>query len=186
MIIFMGVAGSGKSLQGKKLADSFGLPWLSTGEFLRMLTSGKQRKDMVAGKLMKDDEIISLVQKIFTVVDVHNEFVLDGFPRTVAQADWLISQRKYKQLEITAVINMKADLKVVEGRLHSRGRVDDNAEAIKERFSEYEKSVIPIIDDFKKAGVPVIDIDAGQTVDLVNKDIVSAVESLINDNPDKN
>ena len=49
MIIFMGVAGSGKSSQGRRLADERGLPWLSTGEFLRMLIAGEKRKDMVAG-----------------------------------------------------------------------------------------------------------------------------------------
>ena len=113
MIIFTGVAGSGKSVQGKMLADYLGLPWLSTGEFLRMLISGERRKDMLAGKLIEDKEIISLVQKIFNVVDTKNEFILDGFPRTVAQADWLLNQAKHGQLKLTAVVNLKADKKAV-------------------------------------------------------------------------
>ncbi len=65
----MGVAGSGKSVQGRMLADRLALPWLSTGEFLRMLVSGEKRKDMIAGKLLSDNEIITLVQRIFTIID---------------------------------------------------------------------------------------------------------------------
>ena len=82
MIIFTGVAGSGKSMQGRMLADHQALPWLSTGEFLRMLVSGDERRDMLAGKLLDDEEIISLVQKIFNDVGVEEEFEMDGFPRT--------------------------------------------------------------------------------------------------------
>ena len=61
MIIFMGVAGSGKSVQGRLLADTLGLPWLSTGEFLRMLISGQRRKDMQAGKLLDIDCLNHLI-----------------------------------------------------------------------------------------------------------------------------
>ena len=108
MIIFMGVAGSGKSSQGRQLADEKGLPWLSTGEFLRMMIAGDKRKDMLQGKLLGDEEIISMVQKIFAVVDTDDEFILDGFPRTAAQADWLLSQVKYGQLHVPAVICLDA------------------------------------------------------------------------------
>ncbi len=66
----MGVAGSGKSVQGKLLADQLALPWLSTGEFLRMLIAGKRRREMLEGKLLPDQEIITLIRKIFSVVDI--------------------------------------------------------------------------------------------------------------------
>ena len=148
MIIFTGVAGSGKSVQGKMLADYLGLPWLSTGEFLRMLISGERRKDMLAGKLIEDKEIISLVQKIFNVVDTKNEFILDGFPRTVAQ-----------------------DKKAVRKRLLARGRQDDTESAIEERFKEYNNSILPILEHFKDAGVPIHDITADQEVDIVQRSI---------------
>jgi adenylate kinase len=177
MIIFTGVAGSGKSLQGKKLADTKGLPWLSTGEFLRMLISGDRRKDMLEGKLLEDQEIIALVQRIFNVVDVKNEFVLDGFPRTVAQADWLLNQAKHGQLGITAVIHLKASEEAVKNRLLSRGRQDDTDEAIAERFKEYTDSIVPILEHFKVAGVPVYDIDGEQDVETVHKAIMTALET---------
>lgn len=175
MIILMGVAGSGKSVQGRLLADQQALPWLSTGEFLRMLISGQQRKDMVAGKLLDDQQIISLVQKIFTVVDVKQEFILDGFPRTSAQADWLLGQVKYGQLNVTAVIHLVAPEQVVMQRLLSRGRQDDNAQAIHERFKEYEDSIKPILSRFKQADIPVHDIDAQQAADQVHKNILSVL-----------
>ena len=159
MIIFMGVAGAGKSMQGKMLADAVGLPWVSTGEFLRMLTSGDRRKQMLAGKLLSDAEIITLVQKIFAVVDTEHEFVLDGFPRTLRQADWLLTQVKHEQLNITAVVDLEINQKVVEDRLLNRGRLDDTEEAIVERFREHAELTLPIIDEFRQAGIPVHQVD---------------------------
>ena len=176
MIIFMGVAGSGKSMQGRMLADQMALPWLSTGEFLRMLVAGDKRRDMVAGKLLDDTEIISLVQKIFQIVDSNEEFVLDGFPRTTAQAEWLLSQVKHGQLKVTAVIHLVASEEAVMARLLSRGRQDDNEEAVRERFNEYEQAAKPIIKDFRDAKVPVFDINGEQSVEQVNKDILKALE----------
>ena len=175
MIIFMGVAGAGKSVQGRMVADELGYPWLSTGEFLRMLISGQRRKDMQAGQLLKDNEVISLVRQIFGVVDTDNEFVLDGFPRTPAQADWLLSQVKHKQLHMTAVVHLTASKEGVRSRLLARGRVDDHEEAINQRFKEYEEQILVIIDDFRKAGVTVYDIDADRTIAEVNKDIMAAL-----------
>ena len=178
MIIFMGVAGSGKSAQGRLLADRLGFPWLSTGEFLRMLISGERRKEMLAGKLLDDTEIISLVQKIFRIVDTDHEFVMDGFPRTVAQADWLLSQRRHGQLDITAVIHLQASEEVVIKRLLSRGRQDDLEEVIRERFREYEQATRPIINDLKKDGVPIFEINGVGEIESIHDDIVRAVASV--------
>jgi adenylate kinase len=179
VIIFMGVAGAGKSVQGRRLADDMGYPWLSTGEFLRMLISGQRRIDMQAGQLIQDDEIIALVRKIFGVVDTENEFVLDGFPRTAAQADWLLSQVKHKQLSMTGVIHLTASKEGVRKRLLKRGRVDDTEEAINQRFREYEEQILIIIEDFRKAGVPVHDINAERSIEKVNADIVKALTPVI-------
>ena len=176
MIIFMGVAGSGKSVQGRKLADKLGLPWLSTGEFLRMLIAGERRQQMLAGKLLDDQEIIALVQKIFGVIDVEQEFVLDGFPRTPAQADWLLSQEKHGQLDITAVIHLEASEDAVQKRLLSRGRPDDTKEAISERFTEYRQTILPILAHFKEAGIKVHTINAEQPVEVIHNEILKAVE----------
>jgi adenylate kinase len=175
MIIFMGVAGSGKSLQGKMLADVQGLPWLSTGEFLRMLISGERRKAMVEGKLLTDKEIIELVQKIFTLVDTKQEFVLDGFPRSTGQADWLLNQVKYDQLRVTAIIHLTATEAEVQKRLLERGRPDDYQAAIEERFKEYHDTIMPILEQFKSAGIPIKEVNGEQAVEKVHADIIQAL-----------
>jgi adenylate kinase len=169
----MGVAGAGKSVQGRKLADELGLPWLSTGEFLRMLISGERRKEMQDGKLLEDKEIISLVRKIFAVVDVNQEFILDGFPRTVGQADWLLGQVKHGQLHITAVIHIKASEDVVTARLMKRGRQDDHADAIAARFKEYREAILPILEEFKNAGTHVYEVDGDRSEAAVYTDILA-------------
>jgi len=178
VIVFMGVAGSGKSVQGRLLADELALPWLSTGEFLRMLVSGDRRKDMLAGKLLSDREIIKLVQKIFAMIDVHEEFILDGFPRTVSQADWLLNQHKHGQLDVTAVIHLTVGEQTVLDRLLRRGRQDDHKEAILERFREYEEITKPILDHFRSAKVPIFDIDGEDSVNTIHQEIKQAITSL--------
>src|SRR6478736_5444274 len=92
MIILMGVSGSGKSSQGKILADEHGYAWISTGEILRVLVTGKRRHEMLQGKLLSDEEMIAILDKVLELIDVEQEFVLDGFPRTIPQADWLLEQ----------------------------------------------------------------------------------------------
>jgi adenylate kinase len=176
MIIFMGVAGAGKSIQGKLLADRVGLPWLSTGEFFRMLVSGQKRKDMVAGKLLGDHDTISLVQKVFAIVGTDQEFVLDGFPRTLPQADWLLSQVKHGQLNITAVVQLNTPEEIVQQRLLNRGRQDDTAEAISRRFEEYRQLTVPIIEEFREAGVRVVDIEGNGDVETIHRKIVTALQ----------
>ncbi|MDB5163412.1 MAG: adenylate kinase [Candidatus Saccharibacteria bacterium] len=182
MIIFMGVAGSGKSLQGRRLADELALPWLSTGEFLRMLVSGERRIAMVEGKLLGDQEIIALVQKILHMIDTNEEFVLDGFPRTVTQADWLLSQIKHGQLKMTGVIHLVASEDTVTKRLLARGRPDDSEPVIRTRFEEYEKTTKPIVRAFKDAGIAVYDIDSDQPPNKVYQAILSALRRPVDAN----
>jgi adenylate kinase len=172
----MGVAGSGKSIQGKLLADQLALPWLSTGEFLRMLIAGEKRREMLEGKLLEDQEIIALVRKIFTIIDTNEEFVLDGFPRTAAQAEWLLSEVKHGQLRVTAVIHLIASQEAVMSRLLNRGRPDDHQEAIGERFKEFEQAIKPILEQFKQASIPVHDINGEQSIENVHSEILKAVD----------
>ncbi|MBI3624331.1 nucleoside monophosphate kinase, partial [Candidatus Saccharibacteria bacterium] len=179
MIVFMGVAGAGKSLQGRLLADEAGLPWLSTGQFLRMLISGQERKDMLVGKLLDDQEMFSLVQKIFGIVDTTHEFVLDGFPRTGPQADWLIKGANNSGPTVTVVINLQASEAVVRDRLLARGRLDDTQTAIHNRFEEYKTMTLPILDQFRVAGIPLKDINGDQTSEKVHQDIMAALQGMI-------
>lgn len=159
MILLMGVAGAGKSMQGRMLADEHGYAWVSTGEILRVLVTGKRRQEMLQGKLLNDIEVVELLDKVFELINTNDEFVLDGFPRTVPQADWLLRQVKKGRFKLTAVVNLVASQEAVTKRLVGRGRPDDTEEAIAERFAEYEAVTKPIIDHFREEGVAVHDVD---------------------------
>lgn len=172
----MGLAGSGKSMQGKLLADYLGYPWLSTGEFLRMLVTGQQRKKMLSGELLLDDEIISQMQKIFGLIDTDKEFILDGFPRTLAQAEWLLGQVKFGQIKATAVIHITVPIKIAKDRLMSRGRQDDNDNAIKDRLKTFQNTELPIIQSFKNASIPIFDIDGSGSPEKVHSEILKYIK----------
>jgi len=172
----MGVAGAGKSMQGKILADEHGYAWISTGEILRVLVTGKRRQEMLQGKLLSDEEMMNLMDKVLELIDTKQEFVLDGFPRTVPQADWLLEQVHKGRFPLTAVVHLHATEEVVRGRLLGRGRQDDNEEAIAKRFSEYNEATLPIIDHLEREGAKVCKIDAAQDPRIVHDAILKCVD----------
>lgn len=176
MIILTGVAGAGKSLQGRLFADEHGYAWISTGELFRVLVTGERRQRMLAGELLSDEEVIALVDKTLKLIDVNEEFVLDGFPRTKVQTDWLIGEVTSGRLQLTAVFNLTADRAVVKKRLLARGRQDDTDQAIAKRFTEYETTTLPILDYFKAAGAPVYSIDADQDPITVHDQIMQYID----------
>jgi adenylate kinase len=117
MIILTGVVGAGKSMQGRLFADEHGYAWISTGELFRVLVTGERRAQMLEGKLLSDDEVIALVDKTLKLIDLDQEFVLDGFPRTKVQTDWLLKQVEDGRLKLTAVFNLAASREIVKKRL---------------------------------------------------------------------
>jgi adenylate kinase len=176
VIILTGVAGAGKSMQGKILADEHGYAWISTGEILRVLVTGKRRHEMLQGKLLSDEEMINLMDKVLELIDTQQEFVLDGFPRTVPQADWLLEQVHKNRFKLSAVIHLAASEDVVRSRLLERGRQDDTEEAIAKRFNEYRAATLPIIEHLRQEGANVCDIDASQEPRAVHDAILKCVD----------
>lgn len=176
MIILMGVAGAGKSMQGKLLADEHGYSWISTGELFRVLVTGSRRQQMLEGKLLSDDEVIDLVDKTLNDIDPNNEFVLDGFPRTKPQVDWLLKQVEAGRMKLTAVVNLSTTREVVKERLLARGRQDDTAEVIEKRFADYESSTLPILDYLKEVGAPIFDINADQEPQVIHQEILGHIK----------
>jgi len=176
MIILMGVAGAGKSMQGRLLADEHGYPWISTGEILRVLITGKRRQEMLEGKLLSDEEMIRVMDKVLDLIDPSQEFVLDGFPRTVIQADWLLDQVEQGRFKLSAVIHLTASEETVRQRLLDRGRLDDTEEAINERFREYHAVTLPILEHFKEENIDVYTIDAAQSPGNVHDQIVARID----------
>ena len=176
MIILMGIAGSGKGTQGKLLADKYGFHWISTGEILRIYITGERRQRMLAGELLNDQEIIDILDKVLLSLPDDLETVLDGFPRTLPQAQWLLDQAQAGRFKITEVFYLIASPQAVMDRLIKRGRPDDHDRAIQERFGEYEKATLPIVDWFDKEGVPVVRIDAERPIGEIHQDIVKQLK----------
>src|ERR1700721_857264 len=146
MIILMGVAGAGKSLQGQMFVDGQGYHWLSTGELFRSQLSEERQKELATGKLLGDQEVIDLVDKTIEEIDSNKKVVMDGFPRTISQCQWLLDQVKKERFDIEAVFVLVVSFEVVKKRLLNRGRSDDSETAIKQRFDEYTNKTAPVID----------------------------------------
>jgi adenylate kinase len=172
MIILIGMAGSGKSTQGQILAEHLKCPWISVGNVLRAHVNGKYAKKLLAGELISDQELFPLLEKEFERIHAKSqEFILDGSPRTMEQAEWLVGKVKKHELKMTSVIHLNTNRDVAKARLLSRGRPDDHEKAINERFAEYEKVIIPILSYMQNQGFPIYEIDAEQPKEKVDQDI---------------
>lgn len=175
MIILTGIFGSGKSLQSQLLAKDLGYQWISTGEIFRTQLSEERQKELSTGKLLDDTEVIALVDKTLKSLNDANKVILDGFPRTIVQAEWLLSQFQHQRIELDKVINLVAPKEVIMTRLLARGRSDDNEAVIKERFKEYDTKTLPILNFFRQNGILITDINADQTPEAVHAAIISNI-----------
>lgn len=172
----MGVAGAGKSVQGTLLAEHIGYQWLSTGEYLRANISGQRRQEMMEGRLLNDQEIIDILKDFFAEIKDQDKCILDGFPRTLNQAKWLLDEHNIGRVHISDVVYLKASKEVVRKRLLARGRPDDTPEVLDNRFEEYEKLTLPIIDWFTQQGVVVHEINAERSVEEIRLDILAKLQ----------
>ena len=177
MILLMGIAGSGKGTQGKMLADQHGFHLISMGDVLRMYITGPRRQRMLAGELLDDEEIIDIVSNVLTSLPDEEEVILDGFPRTIPQAKWLLEQTKTGRFTIKNVFHLVASREAVKSRLMNRGRIDDKEEAIEERFNEYQRSTEPLLKWLTENGVTVNNINAERSVETINDDLVAHLKN---------
>src|SRR3989344_2671870 len=134
MISFIGITGSGKSTQAEILGKRLGCPVISTG------------KEAADGKLIDDQVTINLLEEELKKAGADKkEVILDGSPRSLDQARWLISRFKSGEFKFTAFIHLNASERVVRQRLLARGRYDDTNSSIAKRFDEYHKKVEPVL-----------------------------------------
>lgn len=178
MIIMLGVAGSGKSTQSQLLASYGDYTWLSMGEILRRSITDARRDDMLAGKVLNEADVIAILAPILHQHGNTSKVILDGFPRGLKQAEWLLAQRKAGNIVIQAVVHLQAHKSAVKARLLARGRQDDTETAIAARFYEYEHTVKPIIASMESSGVPIIDINAEQAANEVSIEIIDGLKSV--------
>lgn len=178
MILLMGIAGSGKGTQGKMLSDQKGFHLISMGDVVRMYVTGEQRERMLAGGLLDDDEIIKIVDKVLASIGDNEEVILDGFPRTIPQAEWLLEQVSKGRFSLNKAFHLVASRQAVKQRLLGRARIDDVESSIEKRFDEYENSTAPILQWLADHGVSIINIDAERRPEVVNSDIVSHLKEI--------
>ncbi|MPY76787.1 MAG: adenylate kinase [Alphaproteobacteria bacterium] len=167
-VILLGPPGAGKGTQAQRLVEKYGIVQLSTGDILRGAVAsgsalGKQAKEvMEAGQLMPDDLMIRIISDRIDQPDCANGFILDGFPRTVPQADALDTLLSQKGLRLDHVIELKVDDAALVARIRGRAseesaagkaRADDNAETLKKRLAVYHEQTAPILPYYRRKGV---------------------------------
>lgn len=177
MIIIVGVAGAGKSSQCALLKASGRYQWLSVGQLLRDdITDPQAKQDILDGKMLSDDTVITMVDERIKQMGDSPELVLDGYPRTVRQVDWLMKAHDEGSIRINHVVHLEVAEEVAYDRLLGRGRSDDYEQAISERFSEYRETIWPIIKQFESKGVHLSEINGEQPIDTVHRNLLSLLE----------
>lgn len=177
MIILLGIQGSGKGTQAELLVNRGIVKNLSMGEILRHRATEEQQKQMLAGVMVGDDEIRGYLLEELRQIGDSPEIVLDGFPRTLHQAEWLLKQREIGVLKISAVVNLSAPESVVKKRLLLRGRQDDTPKAITKRINIYQETFKSILQVLGNAEIPILEINADQTPEKIHSDILKELQT---------
>ncbi len=167
-VIILGPPGAGKGTQSRRLAANYGLQTLSTGEILRAAAVsgseiGQRAKEfMDKGNLVPDEMVIEIVAERISEPDCENGFILDGFPRTVPQAEALDAMLADKGLQLDHVIELKVKEEALVARILGRanelaatgqGRADDTEETLRERLAVYRDRTVPILPYYSDRGL---------------------------------
>jgi adenylate kinase len=181
-LIFLGPPGAGKGTQSQIIADSLGVPHISTGDILRSAIAegtplGIKAKSYVDnGDLVPDELILDLIEERLTKNDAQKGWILDGFPRNVAQADFLTNLLDELNQSCDAVINLDVTDEVVMKRLLSRGRKDDSEETIKNRLVVYRQQTAPLIDYYQQRHL-MKNVNGSRQLSEVSQEIEAIVKS---------
>lgn len=192
-MILLGPPGAGKGTQAQRLVDKFTIPQLSTGDMLRAAQQagteiGKRAKAVMdAGELVSDAIVNAIVSERIDQPDCANGFILDGYPRTLAQADAVEEMLESKGLKLDVVIELVVDDKALVGRILRRAeeaaaagkpvRKDDNAEVFDERLREYYKKTAPLT-GYYYAKRLLRTVDGMNDIDDVGDEIEAVLESI--------
>lgn len=151
LVILMGSAGAGKTVQGQRLASELGWTHLSTGVLLR--ADATRAAQLATGKLTPPSEVERVLEQSVYAAAPDRTIVLDGFPRMVDQAEWLDGQLRVWKRAIKQVLLLEVSPEVSHSRLSARGRTDDTPAAQAVKQSAYELETKPVLDYYESRGL---------------------------------
>jgi len=177
MIVFFGPAGAGKSVQGQILAARMGWRWLSAGQLLRDTRDSELSRIMHEGNMVPHEAITKIMGEAISGATNIDQLILDGFPRMLQQAQWLVDSQPQHGRSIGLVVVLEVPREELLKRLEIRGRVDDTPEAIDNRLSIYRQEMYPVLDYLTQQGIPVVHIDGQGSVGQVHDRVVAELTS---------
>ena len=189
-LILLGPPGAGKGTQAKILIEAYGIPQLSTGDILRSAIANKTAMGLAAkeimdrGDLVPDEVVNGIISERLDQEDARKGFVLDGFPRTIPQAEALDAMLAEKGMALDAVVEISADPDVLVERIVNRAkesaatgaRADDNVEIVRNRLNVYRELTEPLVGYYKAQGL-VKTVDGMQPVEEVTASIRRALHN---------
>ena len=186
-LILLGPPGAGKGTQAQRLVERHGVVPLSTGDMLRAAVAagtpvGLRAKDIMArGELVPDEIVVAIVADRIDEPDARNGFILDGFPRTVAQAEALERMLAEKGMKLDAVVELRVDDRILLDRIRTRVaasggavRADDTPEALERRLQVYHAQTAPLIAFYRDKGL-LRTVDGMAPIDEVAREIERAL-----------
>lgn len=184
-VVLMGAPGAGKGTQAKLLQQALGLPQVATGDLFRKNLKNQTELGKLAqqymdkGELVPDQVTIAMVENRLSQPDCTQGAILDGFPRTPAQADAL-NQLLLKfngQINIVPFINVAQEILVnrLIKRAEIEGRADDNEETVRNRMRVYEAQTAPLLEYYQKKGL-LMEVDGDRPVDIVQQELIQIIQ----------
>ena len=188
-ILVLGPQGSGKGTQAERIKATYGIPHIATGDMLREMKElptdlGRELNDVMnRGELVADELIIRFIRDRLSRGDTLGGFVLDGFPRTMPQAEALDEMLRELGRDLDVVFDFQVPerevlLRRLLGRAAEEGRSDDTPEAIERRLELYDRETAPLVDYYRTHRANVVGVHADRTVDEVFHEIEQSLSSV--------